>query len=75
MKRFQLAWLALCLTGIFLVGLALEGNEAQCRAQDGYLCFAGGVAFLVVAVVGAVLWASVALVVWIANAVLRRRGG
>ena len=44
-------------------------------AQDGYLCFAGGVAFLVVAVVGAVLsWASVALVVWVANAGLRRGG-
>jgi glucose uptake protein GlcU len=77
MKRFQLVWLGFCVLAIIVVGLVLEGNEEQCRAQSGYLCLRSGAAFLVVAAVGGVVWAGVALAVWIANAVSkwRRRGG
>jgi len=77
MKEVQWIWAGLCLTGIVILGLLWESEEAECRARDGLFCFDPGFAFGVTAFLGVLLWGVVALVLWITNGAMHwwaRRG-
>jgi hypothetical protein len=68
MRQVQWIWAGLCLVLIDSFGLSFESEEAHCRAQNGFLCIDKGFAFGLVAIVGAVLWGVVALILWVTTA-------
>ena len=72
MKTVQLWWAGLCAAGTLIVALAAESNEAQCRAADGFLCFDAGIAFGLMAAMGAVVWVVVACLLWLVVTLIRR---
>ena len=70
-RRFVLGWTGFCAAGWFIVGGLAEGNEADCRAADGYLCLSPGAA-LMIAGVGAVgIWIVGGIIAWVVSTVRR----
>jgi hypothetical protein len=37
--RIRTCWFVFCVCGALIVWAGVRGNEVQCRARDGYLCF------------------------------------
>lgn len=55
MPKVLTGWTCVCVAAWLILGGIWEIQEADCRADDGWFCFAPGAALLVVGVVGALV--------------------
>jgi hypothetical protein len=72
-RRFVLGWTGFCAAGWFIVGGLAEGNEADCRAADGYLCLSPGAALLIAGVCAVGIWVVGGLIAWAVTTTRRSR--
>src|SRR5262249_3585729 len=68
MKTWQLGWAVIVMPITLLLALVAESSEAQCRADNGFLCFNHGVALGLVLGIGVIVWLVGAALIWLVAA-------
>ena len=73
MRRTLVGWAFVCIVAWLVLGGMAEAEEAECRANGGFLCFESGVSMIVVGILAILLWLSVAALITVAWKLTRRR--
>jgi hypothetical protein len=63
LRRFELGWLAFCVSGWLLLSLAGGESQAECDAKGEWICLSTRDMFILVGIYGSILWALGALLI------------